>query len=158
MKAKKTQAPATGDENAKPSFAEYEAAVTPVLDYVEHVVVPRILAAERRRAGDPHASPKDYDCCCPLSVADRLPICCKKRPDCRFSHRAPPPGPHYGKDPVRHALFQREARALLARFPEMDDAEFERITTRIAALQRQRQKQTLKKMEANANEADKYVS
>lgn len=157
MPAKSKDAAPADAKTGAPTYEDYEAATQPVFEYVKQVVVPRILAEERRRAGDPSASPKDYVCLCPLSVADRLPVCHNNKPGCRFSHRQPPPGPRYGNDPVRHALFQREARSLLARFPEMDDVEFRRMVDRIFDFWGQQRKRS-KKTEAKRAEADNQAT
>lgn len=101
--------------------------------YVEHVIVPRILADQRRRQGDPTASPKDYACMCPVSPSDRLPICWGLAKGCRFTHRPRPPGPKYWDDPVRHELFKREYRALKKGVPQMKREEAMRFLDKLMA-------------------------
>ncbi len=45
----------------------------------------RRLADARRRAGDPKASPNDYECGCPLSSELEPPWCEQRRALCRFA-------------------------------------------------------------------------
>ena len=97
--------------------------------YAAKVLTPRALAEERRKAGDPSASPRDYDCGCPISVTDNAPRCFGYR-DCKFRDRYEAP-PRFANDPVRYrtekAQYQKlkdEIRAL----PERQSiAQVERI-------------------------------
>lgn len=100
-----------------------------VAEYFERVVVNRVLAERRRKAGDPSASPKDYACWCPVSPADGVPICHRLADNCRFQHRPRPPGPNYWENKVRHAIFKREYRAFIDSVinREIDDDEALRV-------------------------------
>jgi len=86
---------------------EWEVFAHMLFRYAEKVIVPRRLAAERRQAGDPSASPNDYACGCPLCPKDFLPRCFAHKPHCRFRHRLEQP-PFICNDPVRHAACREE--------------------------------------------------
>lgn len=104
-----------------PTYAEVEAAANMVWDYAAKVMVPRRLAEERRRAGDPKASIRDYACRCPLSVADGLPRCFGYRKTCRFRDRYVEP-PRVGNDPLRHKAEKEEYSKLIELTRAEDEA------------------------------------
>lgn len=87
--------------------------------YAGFVLVPRILAARRRAAGDPNASPRDYECHCDIKE-DGLPLCDGVRDPCKFSARRRPPGPRYHDDRLRHDLRKQEMLRIFFALP-VDD-------------------------------------
>ncbi|WP_375203070.1 hypothetical protein [Hyphococcus sp.] len=97
--------------------------------YAAKVLAPRALAEARRKEGDPSASPRDYDCGCPISVADKRPRCFGWR-DCKFRDRYEAP-PRLGNDPVRHQMEKAQyaqLKASLLALPEREAlARVERI-------------------------------
>lgn len=99
-------------ESAVMEFRELVASIAS--EYSEFVLTPRILADKRRREGDPHASPADYDCLCELSPKDGLPICEERRANCKFSDRKPPPGIRYRDNTLKHAILRAEQRKILS--------------------------------------------
>ena len=103
-----------------------EAAFVCAWEYAAKVLTPRALAQERRKAGDPSASPRDYDCGCPISVADKRPRCFGWR-DCKFKDRYEAP-PRIGNDPVRYQMVRAQYAKLKASLLAMPAREaFERI-------------------------------
>ena len=104
-----------------PTYEEAEAAANMLWDYGAKVLVPRRLAEERRRAGDPKASIRDYACRCPLSVADGLPNCHANRPTCRFRDRYKGP-PFIANDPIRRKAEKEEYSRLLELTRRQDEA------------------------------------
>lgn len=100
--------------------SETEAFLNRIHAYVDHDLLPRRLAEERRKSGDSRASPRDYDCHCPLAE-DLLPTCHERAPQCRFRHRKPPPGPRYCNDPVRFYRARAMFREELDRFFHLRD-------------------------------------
>lgn len=93
-------------------------------DCGRYVMAPRVLAERRRRKGDPHASPKDYECCCPLSQVDELPLCLNRRENCKFAHRPRPAGMPWEGDGVLFTVHRAEQRKIIDRFraSEPDEA------------------------------------
>ncbi|WP_375205889.1 hypothetical protein [Hyphococcus sp.] len=100
-----------------------------VWKYAEKVLTPRALAEERRKAGDPSASPRDYDCGCPLSVIDKAPRCFGYR-ECRFKHRYEAP-PRLANDPVRHQMEKAQYEKLKASIGSLPERESVAQVTRI---------------------------
>lgn len=91
--------------------------------YAGFVLVPRILAARRRAAGDPNASPRDYECHCDIKE-DGLPLCDGVRDPCKFSARRRPPGPRYYDDRLRHDLRKQEMLRIFFALPVDDPQAF----------------------------------
>ena len=56
--------------------------------FVAQLIVPAILAHIARRMGAKFISPEDFYCGCDPSFADGLPLCERKRQNCRYAHRA----------------------------------------------------------------------
>ena len=81
--------------------------------YAAKVLAPRRLAQARRKAGDPSASLRDYECGCPLSAADGKPRCFGHRKTCRFRDRYEAP-PRISNDPLRHQAEKDVYNELLA--------------------------------------------
>lgn len=103
-----------------------EAAMVGAMGYAEKVLVPRALAEARRKAGDPSASPRDYDCGCPISVTDKRPRCFGLR-DCKFRDRYEAE-PRSVADPVRRQTYRAQYHKLKAELLAMPPAQsFERI-------------------------------
>lgn len=138
-----TEAEARRLESDAIEFREIVASIAS--GYSEYVLTPRILADKRRREGDPHASPADYDCLCELSPKDGLPICEERRANCKFSDRKHPPGIRYRDNTFKHAILRvqqgkillalarEEPEAILAALERMDRA-IEKTLRRIEAL------------------------
>lgn len=57
-------------------------------EYALFELAPRLLAEAARRKGAADASPRDYDCRCPIEIADSLPRCAAPDSGCRFADRA----------------------------------------------------------------------
>ena len=87
--------------------------------YAGFVLVPRILAERRRAAGDPNASPRDYECYCDIEE-DGAPLCDGVRESCKFSARRRPPGPRYCDDRLRHDLRKQEMLRVFFALPADD--------------------------------------
>ena len=111
-----------------------------LVHYVEKVVISRLFADRARRAGDPNASPKDYECGCPLSRVDLLPICWGLRPTCRFRRRPRPDGARIWDNAVRHRAFKTEFPKFIERMKKMSDVERSRLVDKIMRLDAQRRK------------------
>ncbi len=97
--------------------------------YAAKVLTPRALAQERRKAGDPSASPRDYDCGCPLSVIDKAPRCFGDR-ECRFKHRYEAP-PRLANDPVRHQMEKAQYQKLKAEIRDLPEKQSIALVERI---------------------------
>lgn len=59
-------------------------------DYARHYTAAAIMAAIARRLGHPSVSPRDFYCGCPPCYRDGLPMCARRRSDCRFANRPEP--------------------------------------------------------------------
>jgi hypothetical protein len=103
-------------------------------DYARYVLVPRILADNRRRAGDPMACPSDYHCLCEIDCADAMPLCKGRRANCKFAHRKPPPSPFMSKDLLRFRLQRAEQEKILKSLP-FDDCD--RLIGELRSMNRQ---------------------
>ncbi|MEZ5896988.1 MAG: hypothetical protein R3C51_11380 [Parvularculaceae bacterium] len=85
-----------------------------VSDYAYYVEAPRIFAQKRRSAGDPSASPRDYDCDCYVDADDFIPLCAGRQRNCKFANH-PDPQPNFVKNEATHDIRQARVRGLIAR-------------------------------------------
>lgn len=61
-----------------------EAILKLALAYARYVLAPPIFADRLRRAGDERASPRDFECECPVLAGSLRPFCLFARRHCRF--------------------------------------------------------------------------
>jgi len=91
-------------------------------NYARFVLAPRILAARRRTAGDHSASPRDYDCVCPVPDADGIPLCEGRRSACRFAGLKAPLAPVWRENQGLYDVHQTERRRITDRLRHEDPA------------------------------------
>ena len=76
----------------------------------------------RRERGDDAASPRDYDCRCPVPKADGLPDCLPNAVHCRFRHRMRP-RPKACDNGFAHELARDIFEDLYFRWPDLAERE-----------------------------------
>jgi hypothetical protein len=59
-------------------------------EYARNYTATIIMADVARRLGSPTVSPRDFYCGCAPCYKDGLPMCERKRPDCRYANRSRP--------------------------------------------------------------------
>lgn len=68
-----------------PDEAAYESFQQLAFQYARYVLAPPILAERLRRKGDERASPRDFECDCPVLAETCQPYCLFARGKCRFA-------------------------------------------------------------------------
>ena len=112
--------------------------------YAEVQLAPQKMAELRRRAGDSAASPRDYDCRCPVPAADALPDCWPHRHECRFRHRMRL-RPKTHNNAFAHQLTREIFDDLLARMRRMPALECEAQVRAVLAFGREESRRTLRR-------------
>lgn len=107
-----------------------------LFEYAERCLTPQRMAELRRERGDDAASPRDYDCRCPVPKADGLPDCLPNAVHCRFRHLMRP-RPKACDNGFAHELAREIFEDLFGRWPQIaereQDAMIEKAITFIEA-------------------------
>lgn len=90
--------------------------------YAQRCLTPQRMAELRRARGDGAASPRDYDCRCPVPKPDGLPDCQPNAVHCRFRHLMRP-RPKYGDNRFAHQLARDIFDDLYFRWPRIAEPE-----------------------------------
>ena len=72
-----------------PKESDPEAFVDLAFGYARYVLAPPILAGRLRVLGDERASPRDFECECPVLAETNAPYCLYQRANCRFAGNGP---------------------------------------------------------------------
>lgn len=124
MRGKRKKAAAQDDAAAQERYEMVYELREYLRALVNYHLLPRRMAELRRRAGDPTASPRDYDCLCPVPEADGLPDCWPYRSECRFRHRMRP-RPKVCRNSFAHKLGREILFDIYTRWPEIPSDERE---------------------------------
>lgn len=128
----------SGDKVTWRDFLDF---ANPLFTYAEHYLAPQKMAEMRRRRGDAAASPRDYDCGCPVPDDDCLPDCWPNRAECRFRNRMRP-RPKLRNNKFAHALTRKIFADLMAELQRMPEPELHATIDKAAAFCRAHDKRT----------------